>query len=371
MRVVHVVPTPFGAGGLLGGGERYPLELARALARHVECELVTFGTARRSWREPGGLRVRTLRRIALLHGHPAHPVAPQLPLALRDADLVHTHHLRSAPGRLAALAAAALRRPLVTTDHGLGGGGWAGVLPALVDRFLVVSEFSARTLRSPPGRTRVIYGGADPDRFHPEPDVPRSGVLFVGRLTPHKGVDRLLRALPPGTRLTVVGTGGHDPDPPERGYPQLLRGLAAGRDVDFAGAVPDAELPELYRRAAVVVLPTVEETCYGRRIVITELLGLSLLEAMASGTPVVASRLGGLPEVVRHGETGFLVTPGDVRELRERIAQLVGDRRLAVRMGAAAREDLLARFTWEKTAERCLTAYAELLPGPRGSSGAT
>lgn len=331
---------------------------------------MTFGTVARSWREPGGLGVRVLRRIALLHHHPAHPVAPQLPLALRGADLVHTHQLRSAPSRLAAVTAAVLRRPLVSTDHGLGGGGWAGMLPALVDRFLVVSEFSAGTLRSPPARTRVIYGGADPDRFHPEPEVPRDGVLYVGRLTPHKGVDRLLRALPPRTRLTVVGTGGHDPDPPERDYPQLLHRLAWGRDVRFAGAVPDADLPELYRRAAVFVLPTVNETCYGRRIAITELLGLSLLEAMASGTPVVASRVGGLPEVVRHGETGFLVTPGDVAELRERVAQLAGDPRLALRMGTAAREDVLARFTWAKTAERCIAAYAELLPALRGSSGA-
>lgn len=370
MRIVHVVPTPFGAGGLLGGGERYPVELARALARHVDCELVTFGTARCAWREPGGLRVRVLRRVASLHGHPAHPLAPQLPLALGGADLVHTHQLRSAPGRLAALAAAAMRRPLVSTDHGLGGGGWGGMLPALVDRFLLVSEYSARTLRSPPAKTRIIYGGADPDRFHPEPGMSRDGVLYVGRLTPHKGVDRLLRGLPARARLTVVGTGGHDPDPPERDYPELLHRLAAGRDVRFAGAVPDAELPELCRRAAVLVLPTVTETCYGRRVGITELLGLSLLEAMASGTPVVASRVGGLPEVVRHGETGFLVAPGEPAELHERVGQLLGDPPLARRMGAAARADVLARFTWAKTAERCLAGYAELLPALRGSSGA-
>ncbi len=331
---------------------------------------MTFGTVRRAWREPGGLRVRVLRRIGSLHSHPAHPLAPQLPLALGGADLVHTHQLRSAPSRLAALAAAALRRPLVTTDHGLGGGGWAGILPALVDRFLLVSEYSARTLRSAPSKTRVIYGGADPDRFHPEAETARDGVLYVGRLTPHKGVDRLLRALPARARLTVVGTGGHDPDPPERDYPQLLHGLAAGRDVRFAGAVPDPELPELYRRAAVFVLPTVLETCYGQRVRITELLGLSLLEAMASGTPVVASRVGGLPEVVRHAETGFLVTPGDVAELHERVGQLLGDPRLARRMGAAARSDVLARFTWAKTAERCLAGYAELLPALRESSGA-
>jgi glycosyltransferase involved in cell wall biosynthesis len=216
----------------------------------------------------------------------------------------------------------------------------------------------------PAQRTRVVYGGADERRFAPDPDQRRDGVLFVGRLTPHKGIDRLIRALPEGARLTVAGTGGHDPRPPERDYPLLLRDLAAGRDVAFPGAVPDTALPMLHRAAAVFALPTVKVDCYGRHFAISELLGLSVLEAMASGTPVVASRLDGLPEVVRDGETGFLVTPGDVDELRDRLAQLLGDRALAARMGRRGRELLLEQFTWEACAQRCLAAYEELLaPG--------
>jgi glycosyltransferase involved in cell wall biosynthesis len=194
-------------------------------------------------------------------------------------------------------------------------------------------------------------------------------VLFVGRLTPHKGIDRLIRALPDGARLTVAGTGGHDTRLPGRDYPLLLRELARGRDVVFPGAVPDAALPALHRRAAVFVLPTVSQDCYGRTFAISELLGLSVLEAMASGTPVIASRLGGLPEVVRDGETGFLVTPGNVGELRDRVAQLLGDRALAARMGRRGRELLLEQFTWAACAQRCLAAYEEVL-APRGQSGA-
>jgi glycosyltransferase involved in cell wall biosynthesis len=362
VRIVHVAPTPFGAGGLLGGGERYPLELARALARVADVELLTFG-AHPGWvTDPSGLRIRTVRPLAHGHRHPAHPIAPSLPLLLRGADVVHTHHTRSAPSRIAALAARIRRQRLVTTDHGLGGGGWWGLLPALFDRFLTVSRFSAAVLGVPPERTRVIYGGADPVRFAPDPEVRRDGVLFVGRLTPHKGVDRLLQALPDGARLTVAGTGGHDPHPPASGYPDLLRQLARDRDVRFAGPVPEAELPALHRGAAVFVLPTVKTDCYGRTFPIAELLGLSVLEAMASGTPVLASRLDGLPEVVQDGETGFLVTPGDVGELRDRLAQLLGDPALAARMGRRAREVVLERFTWAATARRCLDAYEELLP---------
>jgi starch synthase len=90
---------------------------------------------------------------------------------------------------------------------------------------------------------------------------------------------------------------------------------------------------------------------------VSELLGLSVLEAMASGTPVVASRIGGVPEIVEHGVTGFLVTPGATAELHDRLAELVRDRQLATRMGSAARASVLERFTWSAVAERCLAAY--------------
>jgi glycosyltransferase involved in cell wall biosynthesis len=365
VRIVHVAPTPFGAGGLWGGGERYPVELGRALSRHADVELLTFARRPGLRLDPSGLRIRTLRPLAYGHRHPVHPLAPQLLWALDRAEVVHTHHTRSASSRLAALAARTRRQPLVTTDHGLGGGGWFGLLPALFDRFLTVSRFSASVLGVPPGKTRVVYGGADPRRFAPDPDARRDGVLFVGRFTPHKGVDRLIRALPDGARLTVVGTGGHDSRLPERDYPLLLRRLAYGREVTFAGAVPDADLPSVHRRAAVFVLPTVKTDCYGREFPIAELLGLSVLEAMASATPVVASRLDALPEVVRDGETGFLVSPGDVGELADRVAHLLAHPALARRMGLRGRELVVDRFTWDACAQRCLAAYEEL--GGRGA----
>ena len=94
--------------------------------------------------------------------------------------------------------------------------------------------------------------------------------------------------------------------------------------------MPDPALPDLNRTAAVLALPSVDRTCYGREIHVSELLGLTALEAMASGTPVVASRIGSLAEVVLDGETGFLAEPGDL---------------------------VVQRFTWRACTERCLTAY--------------
>jgi len=358
VRVIHVAPTPFGQTGLFGGGERYPLELARALAREVDCELITFGRSASSLREPGGLRITTLRALAWMNGHPAHPFAPTLVTALKGARVVHTHHMRSLPSRIAALTARRAR--LAVTDHGLTGSNWAGLLPRLFHAFLTVSAYSARELGAPASRTRVIYGGADAERYSPDPEVARHGVLFVGRLTPHKGVDRLLQALPDGACARIAGSGGHDPNPPERDYPDLLRRLARDEDVQFLGPVSDADLPGLYRSAQVFVLPSVAKTCYGRDIAISELLGLAVLEAMASGTPVVASAIGGLPEIVRDGETGFLVPPGDTAALHDRLAEVLGNPDLAQRLGANARQSVLDHFTWGQVAHRCLGAYASL-----------
>jgi glycosyltransferase involved in cell wall biosynthesis len=371
VRVIHVAPTAFGPAGLFGGGERYPLELARALAERTRCELITFGETAGDWHE-GRLRVRVLRPLVRVGGHPARPIAPSMPRAIRRADIVHVHQMRSPASVLAALTARVRGYRAVATDHGLQGSDWAGLLPRLYHRFLTVSRYSAANIGAAAAKTRVIYGGVDPDRFRPEPGGKRKGLLFVGRLTPHKGVDVLIRALPPEAALTVVGSEGHDRALPERGYPELLRSVASGRRVRFAGAVDDAQLDTLYREAVALVVPSVERTCYGRTIAVSELLGLVALEAMASGTPVIASRIGGLPEIIEDGETGFLVPPGDVAVLRERIERLLVDQSLAARMGARARDRVLADWTWGRCAERCAAAYRELLgahdPRPRHRS---
>ncbi len=159
----------------------------------------------------------------------------------------------------------------------------------------------------------------------------------------------------------MAGAAGYDPRPPESGYPDYLHRLAAGKDVHFLGAVADCELPRLYRQAKAVVLPSVERTCYGRAIAVSELLGLVVLEAMASATPVICSRLGGLPEVVIDGGTGLLVPPGDVDALRDRISWLLADEKRARALGDNGRDLVCQRFTWQACAERCLAVYESLL----------
>lgn len=345
---------------MFGGGERYPIELARALARHVECKLVTFGS-RASSRSSGGLDITVLEPFMLLRGHPVHPVPRDVMSELAGGEIIHAHHLRAFPSRAAAVVAWARGQRRVVTDHGLGPGRGPRVVARLFERFLTVSRYSAEILRCPASKTTIIYGGADTERFYPERRGERSGVLFVGRVTPHKGIDRLIEALPEDAALTIVGTAGHDRSLPEREYSALLARLAEGRDVRFLGAVEEHELALLYRQARVLVLPSVHQTCYGKRIAIPELLGLSLIEAMASGTPVIATKVGGLPEVVADGQTGFVVDPGNVKELCSRLEQLLGDDRLAAQMGDNARQHVVEHFTWEKCAQRCLVTYEALI----------
>ncbi len=355
-----MAPTPFGEDGVLGGGERYPLELARAIAREVDCELLTFGTHASTARDPSGLQVTTLKAWHWLGGHPAQALTPELPAALGNATVVHAHHMRAAPSRLAALAGRVAGLSLVVTDHGCRGGDWGGLLQRLFHRFLPVSHYSARELAAPAARTRVIYGGADTRRFRPDANGNRRGVLYVGRVTPHKGIDVLIEALPPDATLVVAGSSGHDPQMPEKGYPELLAERAAGKNVRFLGPVDEQTLPLLYRQAEVVVLPSVARTCYGKDVPVSELLGLALLEAMASATAVICTRIGGLPETVSDGVTGFVVEPGDRAELEARLRQLLGDRRLARRFGERGRELVHDRFTWTACAHRCLATYSEL-----------
>jgi glycosyltransferase involved in cell wall biosynthesis len=362
MRVVHVTPTMFGGEGIFGGGERYPLELARAVSRQVPCRLVTYGSRARRRRDPDGLEVVVLRARQRARSHPAHPMGAGLVRALSDADIVHAHQLHSRVTKLALHAATLRRQRRAVTDHGLAGATTTRQRRR-VERFLTVSRYSAELLGAAPEHTRVIMGGADPGRFRPDGGDRRSGVLFVGRLTPHKGVDRLIRAVPAGAELTIVGSGGHDPALPESGYVDDLTALAATADgrVTFAGRASEADLPLLMRRCSVLALPSVDITCYGRRVEISELLGLVLIEAMASGTPVVASRIGGVAEVVADGETGLLVPPGDVAALGDRLATVLADHRMRAAMGRRARELACDRFTWEACARRCIASYEELL----------
>jgi len=196
-------------------------------------------------------------------------------------------------------------------------------------------------------RSSLIYNSRDVPPLLPKPlPFATPYVLCLGRLIPDKGFDLALTAFAslvdrfPHAHLVIAGDG---PTRPE--LERQAATLGVTDVVDFVGWVPPERVPELMNTATVVVVPSREEG-----------FGLVALEAALMARPVVATRVGGLPEVVVHQQTGLLVEPDDSATLAEAIALLLAHPETAAQMGEAARHRAQELFSWD----RCVDAYAAL-----------
>jgi starch synthase len=217
-----------------------------------------------------------------------------------------------------------------------------------------------------PAKVHVVHNGIDTTLYRPDPgtgalerlgvDPHRPYVLFVGRITRQKGVPHLLRAvrdIDPATQVVLCAGA---PDTPEidREFRELYEELSRVRDGVFwiPKMLPRPEVIQLLTHAAVFVCPSVYEP-----------LGIVNLEAMACGTPVVASRVGGIPEVVADGETGLLVSVDDDFEagLTRALDTVVADPEGARRMGEAGRARAVGEFGWDAVARRTAGLYRKIL----------
>jgi alpha-maltose-1-phosphate synthase len=216
----------------------------------------------------------------------------------------------------------------------------------------------------PAERVWVIRNGIDTAEYAPDPatwvldrygvDQARPYVLFVGRITRQKGLPVLLRAasgLIPEAQL-VLCAGAHDTPELLAEVTELVEGLCASRSgvLWIPEMLPKPEVIQLYTHAAVFAVPSVYEP-----------LGIVNLEAMACGTAVVASRTGGIPEVVADGETGLLVPPGEPAPLAEALNALLRDPDRARAMGQAGRKRAVAEFGWPAIAAQTVALYAKLV----------
>jgi glycosyltransferase involved in cell wall biosynthesis len=353
-RVVHIVPALFGAGGVFGGAERYAFELARHMARVTPTTLVSFGDHDTD-ECVGELRVRTVGGPWLVTGQRANPFSLRVLGEIARADVVHCHQQHVLMSSAAALGARALGRRVFCSD--LGGGGWDVSAYVSTDRWfhghLHISAYS-RDVAGHTGRRDawVIYGGVDTNRFSGDSTQIRGGhALFVGRILPHKGLDDLVDAANPHTEVRIVGPA------PDADYLVRLRARTGGRPVSFVHGLTDEALVAEYRRAACIVLPSVYRDRDGRETLVPELLGQTLLEAMACGTPAVCTRVASLPEVVEDGVTGIVVPPNDPAALAAAIRWLNQHPDDGRRMGAAGRARVLERFTWDRVVQQCLAIY--------------
>ena len=184
--------------------------------------------------------------------------------------------------------------------------------------------------------------------------IARDNVLVagIGRLVPVKGFDYLVQALAeasrdnPRLRLVLVGDGSERTALAER-----AASLGVADRVHLVGAVPHDDVPEYLAAADVVVVPSI------RFEGLVDGLPNVALEAMAAGKPLVATRVGGLPELVHDGRNGLLVEEKSASELASAILGLVGDAGLRARLGAAARDEIRAERSWESVARRFVEIY--------------
>jgi glycosyltransferase involved in cell wall biosynthesis len=154
-------------------------------------------------------------------------------------------------------------------------------------------------------------------------------------------------------RLDVIG------QPYDERFYADLKAMAAGKDVVFRHTASDDDLVEAYRSALCVVLPSVYRTMYGSHTDVPELLGQTLLEGMACGTPAICTDVASMPEVVENVVTGFVVPPNDPASLGAKLAWLRDHPETGARMGAAARERVVKLFSWPAVVDRCLKIYDE------------
>ncbi|MWC28943.1 glycosyltransferase family 4 protein [Paenibacillus sp. MMS18-CY102] len=240
----------------------------------------------------------------------------------------------------------------------------------LAEKIIVNSYYLRDTVASKvpeaASKIAVVHLGVDTERFRsmhtPEGAARRERirqtkgwtgrkvVLFLGRLIPLKGVHHLVKLMPqlvarhPNAILVIVGSPGYGSHR-MTAYSKRLKRLSAplGNRIRFVPYVPYHEVPDWLIGADVVAVPSIRR----------EAFGLVNVEAMASGIPVVAARIGGIGEVVQDGETGFLAEPSRLaQELLEKLDQLLTDDQLRQSMGRRSREKAETYFTWQASAER-------------------
>ncbi|MEU5710447.1 MULTISPECIES: glycogen synthase [Streptomyces] len=365
-----------------GGAGVHVEFLARELTALVDLEVHCWGEGR-------GVGVVRHRPWSVLDGSNdalrTFSVDLAMAAALEGRELVHSHTwYANLAGHVAKLLHGV---PHVVTAHSLeplrpwkaeqlGGGyalsGWAErTAIEAADAVIAVSgamrdDILACYPALDPARVHVVHNGIDTRLYRPDPgtdaltrhgiDPTRPYVLFVGRITRQKGVPHLLRAvrdIDPGAQVVLCAGA---PDTPEidREFQELFEELRRVRAGVFwiPQMLPRTEVIQLLTHATVFACPSVYEP-----------LGIVNLEAMACGTPVVASRVGGIPEVVDDGRTGLLVDVDDDFEsgLARALDTVLGDPDAARRMGEAGRARAVGEFGWDAVARRTAGLYEEIV----------
>ncbi|MCL0090937.1 glycosyltransferase [Dehalococcoidia bacterium] len=393
-----------------GGQVVYVLELSKGLSRKgIKVDIFTrwFDRSRSQVDPlPDSPDVRVIRIPAgpweFIRKEDIYEVLPELAKNMTEFikknalnyDLFHGHYVDA--GIVSLDVAKALGKPAFFTAHSLGA--WKRVQmggdPEEMERTFrfehriseeqrifnsvraqtVTTEVQKERLRTlynfARGNIVVIPPGVDTERFRPSHDgeagashasslLPDKYVLCISRIDSNKGYDFLLNAFDivrkeiPDVHL-VIGGGSPTPGQVEAGVYDMMRAIIEEKQmqdrVHLLGYVPDELMAPYYRQAQMFVVPSKFEP-----------FGMTALEAMACGAPVVASSLGGIRDVIVEGENGLLVDPSNADELAGAMLRLLKDRRLAAEMGRVGCDLVRDRYSWKSVAERFVAFYEEYL----------
>jgi teichuronic acid biosynthesis glycosyltransferase TuaC len=292
-------------------------------------------------------------------------------------DLIHAHCALPC-GHPAALLSRRLKIPFVVTTHGLDAfcrtlgsnfsqrwcERWSRFVYERAAQNICVSEAVRRVIEAglSPVSTTVIHNGVDTELFSPATNGTPSAVptvLCVARLVSDKGHELVLRAIAhlnekyPDLRYESIDDG------PDRGrFMKLCRELKIDDRVQFHGRRSRHEIAAAMKRCTVFAMPSPNEA-----------LGCVYLEAMASGKPVIACRNQGIEDIIRHGENGWLIQPGNLDEMIAALSTLLGDAELRQRIGLAARQTSEAELTLLRQAERLNETYRACLGTAQDDEG--
>ena len=358
----------------IGGIANHIYNLARAMRQlGHDCRVLHLTTNRRlPTRETiNGLPVLRFKLppYERIKRFTAIPVAGSVLAFLRRfrPDVVHWHELSNAWLMLRALVRAPVKvvtihsaRFIRHSRHAMGR--FSNRLQlAFADAVFVPSDELRNVVLplAPHKGVHPVSNGVDVEVFKPHSGKGKvSGggmVLCPRRLVPKNGVEFLVEAAPriverfPQARIVFAGSGRLLEKLQTRVEELGLKGT-----VEFLGHVPYAEMPRQYRQAAVVVMPS-----------LVEATSLACLEAMASGCAVVATRVGGLAELIEDGVDGLLVEPKNPQQIADAVCKLLQDADLRQRLALNARKKVVDRYSWKRQAEKVVTVYERLLQEKR------
>lgn len=366
----------------VGGGQVHVYELSKALTK-LGCEVHVICNAMENCRnheEISGIhihRVGIVGKVGSIHRRSRYILSSQKKAReihrKNRLDIIHAHVPAGAIAGV--MAGKTLGLPIVTTIHTLyfKVRGFTEEMPPLSkymekfivklphDKIIAVSRVIAKQLKGlgiAAEKIEIIPNGVNLRMFNPKASSVRhrlgikdgSVVSFFGRLWKVKGVEFLIKAVPlivekiPNAKFLIIGDG-----PQKESLMKLADDLNVSKYVKFCRSISYSEMPAYIKASDCVVLPSLMEG-----------LPITALEAMGCGVPVIATRVGGTPEVVEDGKNGFLIEPRRPKSIAEKLIQLLKDEKLRKRMGEAGRK-FAEKFDWDVIAGRTLEVYQEAL----------